>query len=146
MKEQLIELLEPAIKGMGFDLIELEFKPGGDLLRLYIDIERGVTVDDCEAVSRQVSGILDVEDPIPGRYTLEVSSPGIERPLRTLAHFEHFAGERVRVQLDAPFEGRRRFKGLLLGVEDELVKVQVDDEVYELPFERIDKARLAPKQ
>ncbi|MCP1726970.1 ribosome maturation factor RimP [Natronospira proteinivora] len=146
MKDELIDLLEPAIKGMGFDLIELEYSAGGNLLRVFIDVERGVTVDDCEAVSRQISGILDVEDPIPGRYTLEVSSPGVDRPLRTLEHFRHFSGERVRIQLDGPFEGRRRFKGHLLGVEDEMVQVQVDDNIFELPFERIEKARLAPKQ
>lgn len=146
MREELISLLEPAIRGMGFELVELEFKPGGDLLRLYIDIERGVTVDDCETVSRQVSGILDVEDPIPGRFTLEVSSPGIDRPLRTLAHFSHFAGQRVKIQLDAPFEGRRRYTGTLLGVESDMVHVKVNDSVCELPFERIEKARLAPKQ
>jgi ribosome maturation factor RimP len=131
---------------MGFELVELEFKAGGDLLRLYIDIERGVTVDDCEAVSRQVSGILDVEDPIPGRYTLEVSSPGIDRPLRTLAHFGHFAGQRVKIQLDAPFQGRRRLTGTLLGAKSDIVEVEVNDSVWELPFERIEKARLAPKK
>ncbi|MDQ2069143.1 ribosome maturation factor RimP [Natronospira bacteriovora] len=144
MKEELFKLLEPSINAMGFDLIELEYSAGGELLRLYIDIDRGVTVDDCEAVSRQVSGILDVEDPIPGQYTLEISSPGIDRPLRTLAHFAHFTGERAKVQMDAPIQGRRRFKGELLGVEDDRILMNVDGKQVELPFERIEKARLAP--
>lgn len=146
MKDELITLLEPSINAMGFDLIELEYAAGGELLRIYIDIDRGVTVDDCEAVSRQVSGILDVEDPIPGRYTLEVSSPGIDRPLRTLGHFAHFAGERVKLQMDAPINGRRRYKGELLGVDGEMIRIDVDGKQVELPFDRIEKARLAPKQ
>jgi ribosome maturation factor RimP len=146
MKDELITLLEPSINAMGFDLIELEYAAGGELLRIYIDIDRGITVDDCEAVSRQVSGILDVEDPIPGRYTLEVSSPGIDRPLRTLDHFAHFAGERVKIQTDAPINGRRRYKGELLGVDGETIQIDVDGKQIELPFDRIEKARLAPKQ
>ncbi len=146
MKDELITLLEPSINAMGFDLIELEYAAGGELLRIYIDIDRGITVDDCEAVSRQVSGILDVEDPIPGRYTLEVSSPGIDRPLRTLDHFAHFAGERVKIQTDAPINGRRRYKGELLGVDGETIRIDVDGKQVDLPFDRIEKARLAPKQ
>lgn len=146
MKDELITLLEPSINAMGFDLIELEYAAGGELLRIYIDIDRGITVDDCEAVSRQVSGILDVEDPIPGRYTLEVSSPGIDRPLRTLGHFAHFAGERVKIQTDAPINGRRRYKGELLGVDGETIRIDVDGKQVDLPFDRIEKARLAPKQ
>lgn len=146
MKEELIELLEPPVRAMGYELVELEYSPagGGSLLRLYIDGPGGITLDDCEQVSNHISGLLDVEDPIPGAYNLEVSSPGIDRPLRTLAHFQHFAGQVAKIQLDAPLNGRRRYKGQLQGVEGETVQIEVDGELHELPFGRISKARLVP--
>ena len=115
------------------------------LLRVYIDHPNGILVEDCEAVSRQVSGVLDVEDPITNEYTLEVSSPGMDRPLFTLEQFAAHAGEQVKVKLRSPFEGRRNFQGLLRGVEDQDVVVQVDEHEYLLPIEMIDKANVVPR-
>jgi ribosome maturation factor RimP len=147
VRDELIALLEPPIRMMGFELVELECKLGGrqGLLRIYIDGPGGITLEHCEQVSKQVSGLLDVEDPIPGSYVLEVSSPGIDRPLRTEGHFRHFAGQRVRIELDAPLQGRKRYKGVLLGIEQGVVSVDLDGTVHELPFDRIVKARLAPE-
>lgn len=146
MRERLLTMLEPAIQGMGFELVELEFRdnPADGLLRIYIDRADGITVDDCEFVSHQISGVLDVEDPIPFAYALEVSSPGLDRPLRTVEHFRRFAGETVKIHLDAPMDGRRRYKGTLIGIEDNVVTVNVDGEEFALPLERIAKARVVP--
>lgn len=143
MRETLLKLLEPAIEALGYELVELEFPP--HLLRIYIDREGGITVDDCEVVSRQVSAVLDVEDPIPGAYTLEVSSPGLDRPLRKEADFIRFAGERAKVELALPKDGRRRFTGTLKGCEAGEVLIEVDGEDHRLPLADIDKARLVPE-
>jgi len=105
VRETLLKLLEPVIEALGYELVELEFPP--HLLRIYIDREGGVTVDDCEKVSRQVSSVLDVEDPIPGAYTLEVSSPGLDRPLRKEADFVRFTGEQAKLELTLPLATRR---------------------------------------
>jgi ribosome maturation factor RimP len=105
----------------------------------------GISVDDCAAVSHVVSQILDAEDPIKGHYTLEVSSPGVDRVLRKRAHFERFLGERVFVELKLPIEGRRRFAGTLKSVLGEAIVVEVDGRAHELPLERIQKARLRPE-
>ena len=139
------DLLEPVVTGLGYELVGIESlrEGGNDLLRVYIDHAPGVTVDDCERVSRQVSAVLDVEDAIRDRYTLEVSSPGWDRPLFTPAHFERFAGSTVRLQLAEPIENRRRFKGRLVGMQDSDVLVDVDGTEYRIPFNRIAKARLA---
>ena len=108
-RDALIEMLEPPVGALGYELVEVMYRPGqgNGLLRLYIDAKDGVTVEDCEKVSHQVSGLLEVEDPIKGHYTLEVSSPGADRPLRTEAHFQRFTGARVKVELVTPREGRR---------------------------------------
>jgi ribosome maturation factor RimP len=143
VRERLINLLEAPIEALGYELVELEFPP--HLLRIYIDREGGVTVDDCEKVSRQVSGVLDVEDPIPGHYTLEVSSPGLDRPLRKAADFVRFAGGQARIELSLPLEGRRRFAGALKGCEGEEVLIEVDGTLHRLPLEGIAKARLVPE-
>ncbi len=143
MRETLLKLLEPAIEALGYELVELEFPP--HLLRIYIDREGGVTVDDCEAVSRQVSAVLDVEDPIPGAYTLEVSSPGLDRPLRKEADFVRFAGEQVKLELALPKDGRRRYTGTLKRCEAGEVTVEVDGVEHTLPLADIGKARLVPK-
>ena len=143
MRETLLKLLEPAIEALGYELVELEFPP--HLLRIYIDREGGITVDDCEVVSRQVSAVLDVEDPIPGAYTLEVSSPGLDRPLRKEADFVRFAGERAKVELALPKDGRRRFTGILKGCEAGEVLIEVDGVEHRLPLVDIDKARLVPE-
>lgn len=144
-KERLLELLEPAVAAMGFELADLDAHFGRrGLLRLYIDREGGVTVDDCQRVSEQIGAVLDVEDPLPGSYVLEVSSPGFDRRLRTLAHFERFSGENAKVELRDAVDGRRRFTGKLVGVEGSEVLLEVDGELTRLPFGDIVVARLAP--
>ena len=156
MRDALMRLLEPPIEALGFELLEIELAQGGrggGVLRLYIDrpgasaAEKGsgVTVDDCATVSFAVSQVLEMEDPIKGNYTLEVSSPGIERVLRKRAHFERFLGERVFAELKVPLEGRRRFVGRLKSVEGGSIVVDVDGQMHELPLERIHKARLRPE-
>jgi ribosome maturation factor RimP len=144
-KEALIELLEPAVGAMGYELADIDAHLGRrGLLRLFIDREGGVTVDDCQRVSEQVSALLDVEDPLPGSYVLEVSSPGFDRRLRKREHFERFAGERARVELRDPLEGRRNFVGTLVGVEGDAVSLDVDGRTWRLPLNDIAVARLAP--
>ncbi len=140
------ELFEPVIEGMGYELIEIEYHPNPNygVLRLYIDKESGIEVEDCSAVSRQISAILDVEDPVPGKFNLEISSPGMDRPLRRLQDFQKFVGEVVKVKTGMPFEGQRNFKGRLNGVEDDLVIIECEDKEVRLPVTAIDKARLVP--
>lgn len=145
--EQLQALLAPVVEALGYVCWGVEYISQGrhSLLRVYIDHPDGILVEDCEKVSRQVSGVLDVEDPITNEYTLEVSSPGMDRPLFTLEQFAAHAGEQVKVKLRSPFEGRRNFQGLLRGVEDQDVVVQVDEHEYLLPIEMIDKANVVPR-
>ena len=151
LREQLRELLAPVVAGLGYQLWELEFLPrsGGGTLRIYIDAapgssERGISLDDCERVSRAVSETLDATDPIPGHYTLEVSSPGLDRVLRTREHFERFAGERVRLEMMQPVEGRKRFSGRLLGVGASEITLELENGRISLPIDDIHRARLAP--
>jgi ribosome maturation factor RimP len=130
---------------MGYELVGVEFLGGGGhgTLRVYIDREDGVNLDDCGAISHQISGILDVEEPIKQAYDLEVSSPGIDRPMFKLADFERFAGKTARIKLTVGLLGRRNFKGELQGVVDsKLVIIEVDGELYDLPYADIDKANL----
>ena len=143
MRETLLKILEPAVNGLGYELVELEFQ--GKLLRLYIDQAQGVTLDDCEKVSRQVGAVLDVADPIPGHYTLEVSSPGLDRPLRKPADFTARVGQRARIELTLPLDGRRRFAGTLHGLENDAVLIEVDGALFRLPLGQIAKARLVPE-
>ena len=145
-RETLIKLLEPAIERLGYELADLELKLGGrdGLLRIFIDKEDGIDIEDCEAVSRQVSAILDVEDPLPGHYTLEVSSPGLDRTLTKPAHFERFMGEDVRVKLRFPLDGRRNFRGALKAANEEQIEVEVDGQSFSLPLATIESARLIP--
>ncbi|ATB64845.1 ribosome maturation factor RimP [Pseudomonas mosselii] len=144
--EQLQALLAPVVEGLGYQCWGIEYVSQGkhSVLRIYIDKEEGILVDDCEAVSRQASAILDVEDPISSEYTLEVSSPGMDRPLFTLEQFAAHAGEQVKIKLRTPFEGRRNFQGLLRGVEEQDVVVQVDQHEFLLPIDSIDKANIIP--
>ncbi|GFM57438.1 ribosome maturation factor RimP [Pseudomonas cichorii] len=144
--EQLQALLAPVVEALGYQCWGIEFLSQGrhSLLRIYIDKEGGVLVEDCEIVSRQVSGVLDVEDPISAEYTLEVSSPGMDRPLFTLEQFALHAGEQVKIKLRSPFDGRRNFQGLLRGVEEQDVVVHVEDHEYLLPIDLIDKANIIP--
>ncbi|MCJ1883873.1 ribosome maturation factor RimP [Pseudomonas sp. NY15181] len=145
--EQLQALLAPVVEALGYECWGLEFISQGrhSLLRVYIDRPEGILIDDCEIVSRQVSGILDVEDPISGEYTLEVSSPGMDRPLFTLDQFARYVGEQVKIKLRTPFERRRNFQGILRGVEEQDVVVLVDDHEYLLPVDSIDKANIIPR-
>ena len=145
--EQLQALIAPVVEALGYECWGIEFLSQGrhSLLRVYIDHADGVQIDDCEKVSRQVSGVLDVEDPIPSEYTLEVSSPGMDRPLFSLAQFAAHAGEQVKIRLRSSFEGRRNFQGLLRNVEGEDVVVLVDDHEFLLPIELIDKANIIPR-
>lgn len=153
MRETLIGLLEPEVAARGYELVELEFHAhrGGGLLRLYIDRPGGetesnrVTVEDCETVSRAVSAMLDAADPIRGEYTLEVSSPGFDRPLRTRAHFERYVGSRVHVESLLPRDGRRRWTGGLQAVGDAGLVLEVDGKTVELGLNEIKTARLVPE-
>ena len=146
LRDTLTARLAPLVEGLGYELWELEYSPGrgSAFLRLYIDTDAGITVDDCERVSRAVSEVLDAEDPIPGQYTLEVSSPGLERPLRTAGQFARFVGETVFVEIVQPVEGRRRFKGALVAADAATVEVEVDGQRWALPISGIRKAHLAP--
>ena len=143
---QLVGLLRPGVEALGCELLGIEFESGKrtSLVRIYIDKEDGITVEDCEQVSHQVSAVLDVEDPIAGEYNLEVSSPGMDRPLFEPAHFARFVGEEVKVRLDDPLDGRRNFTGVIAGCEGNTIVLQVDGETARLPFERIRTARLVP--
>ena len=145
LRERLIALIEPLIGRLGYELVDLEHGAGrgSAVVRLYIDRPGGVGIEDCERVSREVSALLDVEDPVPTAYTLEVSSPGFDRVLRTRAHFERFVGCRVFVQLDAAHPGRRRYTGTLLEVGDSGLVLEVDGERVAVDFAQVGKARLA---
>ncbi|WP_048308273.1 ribosome maturation factor RimP [Halomonas sp. PR-M31] len=140
-------LIEPAIMAMGFELWGVERTAQGRHSRLviYIDSPDGVTVDHCAEVSRQVSAILDVEDPIPGQYQLEVSSPGMDRPLFTLEQFERYKGNNVALRLRVPYDGRRKFKGLLAGIENDEVLLHLEGEEYCFPIDGIEQARVVPQ-
>jgi len=144
---QLNELVKPAVDALGYELWGLEFSAHGKqhLLRIYIDAKDGIGVDDCTKVSHQVSALLDVEDPIRSEYTLEVSSPGMDRPLFTLEQFTAYKGHRVKVKLRAPFEGRRNFAGTINGVEDDDVLLVVDEHEFLFPIDSIDKANIEPQ-
>lgn len=147
IQERLTEVLAPVAESLGCELWGVEYNTHGRraLLRIYIDKADGIGVEDCERVSRQASSVLDVEDLIRSEYTLEVSSPGMDRPLFTLDQFVRSIGEQVAVRLRLPFEGRRKFSGLLKAVENDEIVLQVDEEEYLLPYETIDKANIIPQ-
>jgi ribosome maturation factor RimP len=145
--QQLETILRPVIEGLGYEYWGLEFRSQGhrSLLRVFIDdAENGISVDDCAKVSRQISGVLDVEDHVQTEYTLEVSSPGMDRPLFRLEQYEEFSGHLIQVRLRMAFEGRRKFQGLLKGVEGDEVVIVVDDHEYLLPFDSIERASIVP--
>ena len=146
--EILKELIEPAIEALGCELWGIEFNSPGrhhrSVLRVYIDSDSGVGIDDCERVSRQISSVMDVEDPIAGEYTLEVSSPGLDRPLFTLKQYGEYSGHKAKVKLRVPFEGRRNFTGMIKGIEGDDVVLIVDDQEYLLPIDSIDKGSIVP--
>lgn len=137
-------MLRPAVEEVGVELLGIEFVSAGkhSILRLFIDHENGIDVDNCADVSRQVGALLDVEDPISTEYNLEVSSPGLDRPLFTLEHYQAVIGETVNVRLSLPLNGRRKFKGKLNAIENDILVVTVDNEEFELVFSNVDKGNL----
>jgi ribosome maturation factor RimP len=145
--DEMLKLLEPAVERLGYELADLEVRLGakGGLIRVFIDKPEGIDLDDCEKVSQAVSALLDVEDPVPGNYNLEVSSPGLDRKLTKVEHFQRFAGKTLKVQTRFPIEGRRRFRGTLVSSDEENIVLEVDGESYSLPLKTIDTARLVPR-
>jgi ribosome maturation factor RimP len=145
-RDKLIKLVEPLVEQLGFELADLELRTGGrdGILRIFIDKADGIGIEDCEEVSRRVSAILDVEDPVQSDYTLEVSSPGLDRTLTKLAHFQRFMGQDVKVKLRFPLEGRRNYRGALKAADEDKIEVEVDGESLSLPLATIESARLIP--
>ena len=146
-QELLTDLITPVVASLGCELWALEYLTQGryTTLRIFIDGPNGVSLDDCEKVSRQVSSVLDVEDPIDGEYTLEVSSPGLDRPLYTEAHYARYPGETVSLRMRIAKDGRRRFKGVINKVENGILVLQVDNQEISLPIDTIDKGNLVPR-
>jgi len=147
VSEQLRELIGPVVEGLGFEFWGLEYLSQGrhSVLKIYIDAEAGIDVDDCASVSRQVGGLLDVEDLLKGKYTLEVSSPGMDRRLFLLSQYEMFKGAKIKLNLRSPYEGKRKYTGLLCGVEDGDVVLRLGEEEILFPFADIDKAQVVPE-
>lgn len=150
--DEIAALLSPTVESLGLELLGIEYlpAPGGATVRLYIDVpqaeseSRYVGIEDCEAVSREVSAQLDVEDPISANYTLEVSSPGIDRPLFGAAQFARFAGQSAKVTLKLPQDGRRRLQGEILRVDGSTIAFAVDGATLEVDAANIEKAKLVP--
>jgi len=145
-EQQLTELLAPTVEAAGYQLWGIELVRAGrhTTLRIFIDKADGITVDDCALISREASALLDVEDPIPNEYTLEVSSPGMDRPLFTEAQFTQYVGQKIEVKLTVPQEGRRKFKGLLTSFDGDMLVMEVDGKPCSLLFDNIDKANVVP--
>ncbi|PKL95449.1 MAG: ribosome maturation factor RimP [Gammaproteobacteria bacterium HGW-Gammaproteobacteria-8] len=147
VQDNLIRLIRPAVEDLGYEFVGLEYlsNPKNRLVRIYIDREpEGISVDDCANVSHEVSALLDVEDPISGEYSLEVSSPGIERPLFEPAHYRQFVGERATVHLFAPLENRRKIKGVIVEADDARVILEADGQRLEVAYADIRRANLKP--
>ena len=144
--DQLTEMLKPAAEALGYECVGVEYLNQGkhSILRLYIDHVEGIQVEDCAKVSHQASGILEVEDPIASPYTLEVSSPGLDRPLFKLAHYAQSVDHQVTLRCHLGVDGRRNFKGKLHKIKDNQIVIQVDDQEFSIDFEDIDKANLVP--
>jgi len=145
--KQLEDILRPVVEGLGYEFWGIEYRSRGyqSMLRVFIDdVESGIGIEDCEKVSRQISGVMDVEDPIQSEYTLEVSSPGMDRPLFLLEQYQAFVGHQVQIKLRMAFEGRRKFQGLIKGVEGDEVVIVAEDHEYLLPFDSIERANIIP--
>lgn len=144
--DRLNDLLKPLVEGLGYEFVGLEYagNPKQSVLRIYIDSDEGVGLSDCEYVSREAAAMLDVEDPISGQYNLEISSPGLDRPLFTPDQYERYSGKEIKVTLFAPENGRRKFKGAIVRLDGEQLVMQVDGEEVQMRFENIAKARLVP--
>ncbi len=147
VQDGLTGLLTPTVEGLGYALLGVEQQrtADGSIVRLYIDSEHGIAVEDCVAVSRQVSDFLDVEQAIGGEYTLEVSSPGLDRPLFTPEHYRAYIGAEVRVRLRALVNGRRRLSGKLVDATDEFVTICIGEEKFDVPYKLVERARLEPQ-
>lgn len=142
----MLELIEPVVEGLGYECVGIEYNPHPKhgLLRVYIDSEAGIQLEDCSKVSHQISGVLDVEDPIQGNYRLEISSPGADRPLFKIADFQRFEGRLVTVNLFRSVAQRKKITGTILGVEDDTIQLEEDGQVFTVPLQAISKARLVP--
>ncbi len=143
MRAEVEQLIEQVVSGLGYELVDIEFSPKGRLLRVFLDIERGITVDDCATVSNQLQRVFEVEGVDYDR--LEVSSPGLDRPLKKLADFERFRGSEAQLRLSLPIGNQRNFVGVIEGVRDAVVVLATEKGEVLLPFEDIEKARLVPK-
>jgi ribosome maturation factor RimP len=142
--QEVRQVIEPILESQGFELVDLEYQreSQGWVLRIYLDREGGVSLDDCAGVSHEVGAVLEVKDLIPSAYILEVSSPGLTRPLKKPEDFNKFQNQLVKIKLYEPLDGRKNFKGTLMGLEGDRVRVEVEQQVYELPLQRIAKANL----
>ena len=148
LAQKINAIIEPAVQALGYELVGCELQDQGrrKLLRVYVDGEKGITIDACAKVSRQIGAVLDVEDAIAGAYNLEVSSPGLDRPLFTLEQYAKFIGYKVKVQLRMAQQNRRRFSGLLESINDDEVVFELEDgEKLRVKFDLIVKARLIPE-
>lgn len=145
--EHLVDLIEPIVEGLGYECVGIEYNPHPThgMLRIYIDSENGILLEDCSKVSHQLSGALDVEDPIQGEYQLEVSSPGADRPFFKLSQFQRFIGSTVLVSLFKPIDKRRKITGQIKAVEGETVVLQDGEKLLSVPFQAMSKARLVPE-
>lgn len=146
LERKLTEMLIAPVEALGFELVGVEFVRAGkhSILRVFIDHEDGIDVDNCADASHQISAVLDVEDIITAEYDLEVSSPGMDRPLFNSAHYTLVVGETITVKLSIPQNGRRNFKGLLLKCENDTILVKVDNEEFSLAIANIEKGNLVP--
>lgn len=146
IEKTLTEMLAPAVEALGFEMWGIEYVRAGkhSILRVYIDTEHGVTVDECADVSRQVSAVLDVEDPIQGLYNLEVSSPGMDRLLFKPEHYQAYLGEQINLRLNMPVENRRNFKGNLNACDGNIITLEVDNQVFEVALSNVARANLVP--
>ncbi len=148
-RDKLVELIEPLIESKGFELVRLDYAPGRQgRLNLYIDCDDGVNIDHCEMISNAVSDLLDDHDPIDHAFILEVSSPGIERPLTKKKHFQRFEGEKVKIKTEKEIKGRKSFSGTLAGTKENSIVIELeDDSIIEIPLSSVSRANLwYPKQ
>ena len=145
--EHLVSLIEPIVEGLGYECVGIEYNPHPrqGLLRIYINTSNGIVLEDCTKVSHQLSGVLDVEDPIHGNYELEVSSPGADRPFFKLSQFEEFKGSVVTVNLFKPINNQRKITGQIKNVEGDIILIQMAEQIMEIPFQSMSKARLVPE-
>ncbi|WP_392565941.1 ribosome maturation factor RimP [Utexia brackfieldae] len=146
LEQQLTQIIKEPVNALGFELVGIEFiRSRHPVLRIYIDSENGINVDDCAEVSRQVSAVMDVEDPITAAYILEVSSPGLDRPLFTLEHYQRFVGQEVLISLRIAMANRRKWQGVIKQIDDEMITLIVDNKDEVFAFCNIQKANIVPK-